>query len=38
MPSERSAGYLSGDPRYGLQGEALKDYYRTKPAQGAIYC
>jgi hypothetical protein len=21
-----------------LQGEALKDYYRTKPAQWAIYC
>jgi hypothetical protein len=38
MPSEQSAGYLLGDPRYGLQGEALKDYYRTKPAQWAIYC
>jgi uncharacterized protein len=38
MPSEQSAGYLPGDPRYGLQGEALKDYYRTKPAQWAIYC
>ena len=37
MPSEQSAGYLPGDPRYGLQGEALKDYYRTKPAQWAIY-
>jgi hypothetical protein len=33
MPSEQSAGYLPGDPRYGLQGEALKDYYRTKPGQ-----
>jgi uncharacterized protein len=32
------SGYLPGDPRYGLQGEALKDYYRTKPAQWAIYC
>ena len=38
MSSEQSAGYLPGDPRYGLQGEALKDYYRTKPAQWAIYC
>src|ERR1700741_3349990 len=38
MPSEQSAGYLPGDPRYGLQGEALKDYYRTKAAQWAIYC
>jgi uncharacterized protein len=38
MPSEWSAGYLPGDPRHGLQGEALKDYYRTKPAQWAIYC
>jgi hypothetical protein len=38
MPSEQSAGYLPGDPRYGLQGEVLKDYYRTKPAQWAIYC
>jgi uncharacterized protein YciI len=38
MPSEQPAGYLPGDPRYGLQGEALKNYYRTKPAQWAIYC
>src|SRR2546430_31139 len=38
MPGEQSTGYLPGDPRYGLQGEALKDYYRTKPAQWAIYC
>jgi len=38
MPSEQSAGYLPGDPRHGLHGEALKDYYRTKPAQWAIYC
>ena len=38
MRSEQSAGYLPGDPRYGLQGEALKEYYRTKPAQWAIYC
>ncbi len=38
MPNEISAGYLPGDPRHGLQGEALRDYYRTKPAQWAIYC
>src|ERR1700749_4756335 len=38
MPNQPASGYLPGDPRFGLQGEALKDYYRTKPAQWAIYC
>ena len=38
MSNEAPAGYLPGDPRYGLTGEALKDYYRSKPAQWAIYC
>ncbi len=38
MSSEQPAGYLPGDPRYGLSGEALKDYYRKKAAQWAIYC
>jgi len=38
MSNDSNAAYLPGDPRYGLQGEALKDYYRTKPAQWAIYC
>jgi uncharacterized protein YciI len=38
MSNEQPAGYLPGDPRYGLQGEALKDYYRNKAAQWAIYC
>src|ERR1700675_5165612 len=38
MSDGNPTGYLPGDPRYGLQGEALKDYYRTKPAQWAIYC
>jgi uncharacterized protein YciI len=38
MSNEATTGYLPGDPRYGLQGEALKNYYRTKPAQWAIYC
>src|SRR6202011_4577174 len=37
MPNKQSPGDLPGEPRYGLQGEALKDYYRTKPAQWAIY-
>jgi uncharacterized protein YciI len=38
MANGEAGGYLPGDPRYGLSGEALKDYYRTKPAQWAIYC
>jgi len=38
MSDGSPTGYLPGDPRYGLQGEALKDYYRTKLAQWAIYC
>ena len=38
MSTGNAAGYLPGDPRYGLTGEALKDYYRSKPAQWAIYC
>jgi len=36
MPSEQCAGYLSGDPRYGLQGEALKDYYRVEYARKSL--
>ena len=38
MSNSEAGDYLPGDPRYGLSGEALKDYYRTKPAQWAIYC
>ena len=38
MSEANATGYLPGDPRYGLQGEALKDYYRKKDAQWAIYC
>jgi uncharacterized protein YciI len=38
MSQENSAGYLPDDPRYGLSGESLKNFYRTKPAQWAIYC
>jgi uncharacterized protein len=33
-----ASGYLPGDPRYGLSGEKLKEFYRAKPAQWAIYC
>ncbi len=33
-----TADYLPGDPRYGLSDEELKDYYRVKPAEWAIYC
>jgi uncharacterized protein YciI len=38
MSNGEAGEYLPGDPRYGLSGEALKNYYRTKPAQWAIYC
>ena len=37
MANGEAGGYLPGDPRYGLSGEALKDYYRSKSAQWAIY-
>ena len=38
MPSGEAAQYLPDDPRYGLNAEELKEYYRTKPTQWAIYC
>ena len=38
MQDQPATGYLPGDPRYGLSGEALRNYYRTKAAQWAIYC
>jgi len=38
MSNQQTTGYLPGDPRCGLSGEPLKAYYRTKPAQWAIYC
>ena len=38
MSDGEAAGYLPGDPRYGLSAEELKEYYRSKPAQWAIYC
>jgi len=37
MSQGNMTGYLPGDPRYGLSGEALRNYYRTKPTQWAIY-
>ena len=36
--TEPTSGFLPDDPRYGLSGEALKDYYRQKPAQWVIQC
>src|SRR5215475_759634 len=38
MSQANMTGYLPGDPRYGLSGEALRNYYRTKAAEWAIYC
>jgi len=38
MTDSGGAEYLPDDPRYGLKGEALAEYYRTKAAQWAIYC
>ena len=38
MPKGEAAEYLPGDPRYGLNAEELREYYRSKPAQWAIYC
>ena len=32
-----NAGYLPGDPRYGLSGEDLRRYYSEKPAQWVIF-
>jgi len=33
-----TAEYLPGDPRFGLKGEALANYYREKPQQWVITC
>lgn len=38
MSGGEAGGYLPGDPRYGLSAEELRQFYRTKPAQWAIYC
>jgi uncharacterized protein YciI len=37
MAQGQTNGYLPGDPRYGLTGEALRQYYREKPAQWVIF-
>ena len=36
MAQGEASGYLPGDPRYGLSGESLRQYYREKPAQWMI--
>jgi uncharacterized protein YciI len=36
MAPGEAPGYLPGDPRYGLTGDALRRYYREKPAQWMI--
>jgi uncharacterized protein YciI len=36
MASGNDTGYLPGDPRYGLSGDTLRQYYREKPAQWMI--
>ena len=37
MAQSGAGGYLPGDPRYGLTGDALRRYYREKPAQWVIF-
>lgn len=37
MAQGQAGGYLPGDPRYGLSGESLRQYYREKPAQWVIF-
>jgi len=37
MASADPRGYLPGDPRYGLSGDTLRQYYREKPAQWVIF-
>lgn len=36
MAQSGTSGYLPGDPRYGLSGESLRQYYREKAAQWLI--
>lgn len=36
MSTGEAAAYLPGDPRYGLNAEELKNYYRSKPAHWVI--
>ncbi len=37
MAQGQASGYLPGDPRHGLSGESLRQYYREKPAQWVIF-
>jgi len=37
MAQGQTSGYLPGDPRHGLSGESLRQYYREKPAQWVIF-
>jgi len=37
MAQNQPSGYLPGDPRHGLSGESLRQYYREKPAQWVIF-
>ena len=37
MASSEASGYLPGDPRYGLSGDTLRQYYSGKPAQWVIF-
>src|SRR5687768_953276 len=37
MASGNAGGYLPGDPRYALSGDALRRYYSEKPAQWVIF-
>ena len=37
MAQSTASGYLPGDPRFGLSGESLRQYYREKPAQWVIF-
>ena len=36
MSTGEAAAYLPGDPRYGLNADELRNYYRTKPAQWIV--
>ncbi len=36
MSTGKTAAYLPGDPRHGLDAEELKSFYRTKPAQWVL--
>ena len=37
MAASEAVGYLPGDPRYGLSGDKLRQYYGEKPAQWVIF-